>query len=130
MAPERRRLEIVDSTSSALLHALDDVLDLPNAETGQLRIDAVPDGSSMRLAEIAVRSAPGEGSEFHVGIPLPVTSDMPVGDLVAGTADDPHNATPLVDGGCNATARARRGRITPRAGCGSRTNSVNCVWTQ
>lgn len=214
---QRRRLEIVDSTSLALLHILNDVLDLSKVEAGQLRIDAVPfdcavllrdvtaafqplatakglhlgcdispdmapqrigdpirirqivanllgnaikftdtgsvtlfaaghdvielrvvdtgigispqaiatifelyeqaddsihrkyGGTGLGLAlcrrlvdamggEIAVRSVPGEGSEFRVGIPLLVTADMPGGDLVAGTALDPHNATPLVGG--------------------------------
>ncbi|KVT59505.1 hybrid sensor histidine kinase/response regulator [Burkholderia ubonensis] len=39
---QRKRLEIVDSSSSSLLHILNDVLDLSKVEAGQLRIDAVP----------------------------------------------------------------------------------------
>ncbi|MGU7816550.1 ATP-binding protein [Burkholderia sp. AW49-1] len=50
---QRRRLEIVDSSSSALLHILNDVLDLSKVEAGQLRIDAVPFDCATLLGEVA-----------------------------------------------------------------------------
>lgn len=39
---QRRRLHAADTSSTALLHILNDVLDLSKVEAGQLRIDAVP----------------------------------------------------------------------------------------
>ncbi|WP_325095344.1 ATP-binding protein [Burkholderia contaminans] len=50
---QRRRLQIVDSSSSALLHILNDVLDLSKVEAGQLRIDAVPFDCVTLLGEVA-----------------------------------------------------------------------------
>ncbi|KWC16607.1 hybrid sensor histidine kinase/response regulator [Burkholderia ubonensis] len=49
---QRRRLEIVDSSSSALLHILNDVLDLSKVEAGQLRIDAVPFDCAALFSEV------------------------------------------------------------------------------
>ncbi|WP_081938606.1 ATP-binding protein [Burkholderia pyrrocinia] len=50
---QRRRLEIVGSSSSALLHILNDVLDLSKVEAGQLRIDAVPFDCAALLRDVA-----------------------------------------------------------------------------
>lgn len=42
-----------------------------------------------------MHSVPGQGSEFRVGIPLPVAGDMPAGELVAGASGDPRDAVPV-----------------------------------
>ncbi|WP_181157963.1 ATP-binding protein [Burkholderia multivorans] len=50
---QRRRVEIVESSLTALLHVLNDVLDLSKVEAGQLRIDAVPFDCIALLQEVA-----------------------------------------------------------------------------
>lgn len=50
---QRKRLDVADSSSSALLHILNDVLDLSKVEAGQLRIDAVPFDCVALLREVA-----------------------------------------------------------------------------
>ena len=45
--------------------------------------------------EIAVHSVPGEGSEFRVSLPLPVTDSAPPGEFAIDASDDPRNAVPL-----------------------------------
>ncbi|WP_321872691.1 ATP-binding protein [Burkholderia ubonensis] len=49
---QRKRLEIVDSSSSSLLYILNDVLDLSKVEAGQLRIDAVPFDCAALLRDV------------------------------------------------------------------------------
>ncbi|ARL38891.1 ATP-binding protein [Burkholderia pseudomallei] len=50
---QRRRVDIVESSLTALLHVLNDVLDLSKVEAGQLRIDAVPFDCIALLREVA-----------------------------------------------------------------------------
>ncbi|WP_334042494.1 ATP-binding protein [Burkholderia ambifaria] len=50
---QRRRVGIVESSLTALLHVLNDVLDLSKVEAGQLRIDAVPFDCIALLREVA-----------------------------------------------------------------------------
>ncbi|VWD47627.1 sensor histidine kinase [Burkholderia contaminans] len=49
---QRQRLALADSSSTALLHIINDVLDLSKVEAGKLRIDAVPFDFSTMLCEL------------------------------------------------------------------------------
>ncbi|MCA8293762.1 response regulator [Burkholderia sp. AU30198] len=60
---QRRRLEIADSSSSALLHILNDVLDLSRVEAGQLRIDAVPFDCAALLRDVVESFRPLAGAK-------------------------------------------------------------------
>ncbi|WP_412530419.1 ATP-binding protein [Burkholderia lata] len=55
---QRRRLEIVESSTSSLLHILNDILDLSKVEAGQLRIDAVPFDCVTLLSDVAASFMP------------------------------------------------------------------------
>ncbi|NTZ06314.1 response regulator [Burkholderia metallica] len=50
---QRRRLALADSSSTALLHIVNDVLDLSKVEAGQLHVDAVPFDCVTLLREVA-----------------------------------------------------------------------------
>ncbi|MET1534160.1 hybrid sensor histidine kinase/response regulator [Burkholderia sola] len=49
---QRRRLALADSSSTALLHIVNDVLDLSKVEAGQLHVDAVPFDCVTLLREV------------------------------------------------------------------------------
>ncbi|WP_423762349.1 ATP-binding protein [Burkholderia sp. NLJ2] len=81
---QRRRLEIVDSSSSSLLHILNDVLDLSKVEAGQLRIDAVPFDCVALLNAVAESFRPLATAK-GLRLICDVTSDWPryrVGDPI------------------------------------------------
>lgn len=68
---QRKRLEIVESSSTSLLHILNDVLDLSKVEAGQLRIDSVPFDCAALLREIAESFRPlatEQGLQLHCTI--------------------------------------------------------------
>ncbi|WP_244114633.1 ATP-binding protein [Burkholderia cepacia] len=72
---QRRRLEIVDSSSSALMHILNDVLDLSKVEAGQLRVDAVPFDCAALLRDVVESFRPlATAKELNLG--FDIAADM------------------------------------------------------
>ncbi|MDN7994204.1 ATP-binding protein [Burkholderia orbicola] len=69
---QRRRLTLADSSSTALLHIVNDVLDLSRVEAGQLHVDAVPFDCVMLLREVVESFRPlaaQKGLQLGVDIP-------------------------------------------------------------
>ncbi|WP_244136016.1 MULTISPECIES: hybrid sensor histidine kinase/response regulator [unclassified Burkholderia] len=68
---QRRRLALADSSSTALLHIVNDVLDLSKVEAGQLHVDAVPFDCVTLLREVAESFRPlaeKKGLKFRADI--------------------------------------------------------------
>ncbi|KWI48532.1 hybrid sensor histidine kinase/response regulator [Burkholderia pseudomultivorans] len=81
---QRRRLESVYLSSSALLHILNDVLDLSKVEAGQLRIDAVPFDCAALLRDVATSFRPlAEAKGLHLRCDIaPGMMPLRIGDPI------------------------------------------------
>ncbi len=81
---QRRRLENVYLSSSALLHILNDVLDLSKVEAGQLRIDAVPFNFAALLRDVATSFLPlAEAKGLHLRCDIaPGMMPLRIGDPI------------------------------------------------
>ncbi|AIO45168.1 response regulator [Burkholderia cepacia] len=72
---QRRRLEVVDSSSATLLRILDDVLDLSRVEAGEMSIDSVPFNLVALLRDVMASFHP-LASEKNLCLTADVASDL------------------------------------------------------